>query len=211
MDFFARQGAAFKNDLNRSLGALLGIAQGMVCDSHLSDREIQFLDEWLTKNESIAMSWPGDVVYARVRAVLADGVVTEEERQHLSETLQQLVGGTLEHLAEPSHVSELVPVDSSDVAFLGSSFCLTGEFIFAPRKKCEEAIELRGGVVSKSVTKKLSYVVIGSLGSQEWKHGSFGTKVEQAVALKRGGAPLRIIHEDHWTNALSKCAVETRS
>ncbi len=35
--FFSRQGAAFRNELNRSVGALIGIAQGFLCDGHLND------------------------------------------------------------------------------------------------------------------------------------------------------------------------------
>ena len=97
--FFTRQAAAYRNDLKRSLGALLGITQGLLADRHLSDQEIQFLNDWLTANDVIATAWPGDVVYARVKAALADGVISEAERSHLADTLQRLLGGTLEELA----------------------------------------------------------------------------------------------------------------
>ena len=69
-NFFARQGAAEKNELKQSLGALLGIAQGLVCDGQLNDAEIKFLRDWLVKNDTIAHVWPGDVLNARVRAAL---------------------------------------------------------------------------------------------------------------------------------------------
>ena len=32
-------------------------------------------------------------------------------------------------------------------------FCLTGDFVYAPRSVCEREIEARGGVVGKGVTK----------------------------------------------------------
>jgi hypothetical protein len=50
---------------------------------------------------------------------------------------------------------------------------------------------------------RLRYLVIGSLGSSEWKHGSFGTKVEKAVKYKRTGLPILIINEKPWTNSLT--------
>lgn len=203
-NFFARQGAAFRNDLNRSVGALLGIAQGLICDGHLNDGEIHFLNEWLSENENIANTWPGDVLHARVRSVLADGRVSEAERSYLLETLQKLIGGTLEELGEATHVSELMFDVVDSVSFNGSTFCLTGDFVFAPRAVCAEAIECRGGSVSSSVTKKVKYVVVGGLGSSEWKHGSFGTKIEKAMELKRDGVPLLIVHEDPWANSLSQ-------
>lgn len=202
-NLFVRQSAAFKNDLNRSLGALIGIAQGLICDGHLNDQEILFLSQWLRENENIALTWPGDVIHGRVQTALEDGVVTEAERKHLMQTLQQLVGGTLEELAESTHVTNLVFDDVETVEFKDTRFCLTGEFVFAPRSSCAEAIERRGGIVSGAVTKKLHYVIVGGLASAEWKHGSFGTKLEQAMKLKREGAPLRIVHEDLWAASLS--------
>lgn len=202
-NFFVRQNVTFKNDLNRSLGALVGIAQGLVCDAHLNDSEITFLNSWLNENENISMAWPGDVVHARVKNVLADGVVSDDERKYLLETLQKLIGGTLEELQQTTHVSELMLDDVPSVNFAGHTFCLTGEFVFAPRSLCAEAIERRGGKVATAVSKKLNYLVVGGLGSPEWKHGSFGTKVEKAMALKRAGASLLVVHEDRWANSLS--------
>jgi NAD-dependent DNA ligase len=203
-NFFARQGAAFRNDLSRSIGALVGIAQGLICDSHLSDSEVQFLNDWLNKNENIANVWPGDVLHARIRSVLADGQITETERDYLLEILRKLVGGRLEELGEAAHVSELMFDVVDSVHFEGCTFCLTGDFVFAPRAVCAEAIHRRGGNVSSSVTKKVNYVVVGGLGSAEWKHGSFGTKIEKAMDLRREGVQLMIVHEDPWANALSQ-------
>lgn len=198
-----RRAVAAINDLRRSASALVGIAQGLLCDGELSDGEISFLRDWLEKNQAIAKTWPGDVIYARVRSVLEDGVVTEEERQYLIATLQQLVGGASEDLAEPEHVTELALDRSAPIKFQNSLFCLTGEFVFAPRKLCEQTITKRGGLVSNSVTKKVTYVVVGGLGSREWKHGSYGEKIEKAIAYKKKGLPIFIVHEDQWANALN--------
>lgn len=201
-NFFTRQAAAYRNDLQRSLGALLGITQGLLADRHLSDQEIQFLDDWLSSNDVISTTWPGDVVYTRVKAALADGVISEAERTHLADTLQKLLGGTLDDLAESKHVTSL-PIDEvPHIEFSGSLFCLTGDFVFGPRGACEASIEARGGVVSRSVTKKLRYLVIGGLGSAEWKHGSFGTKLEKAMNYKRDGVSILIVHEDQWASSL---------
>lgn len=202
-NFFTRQSAEFKNDLNRSLGALVGIAQGLICDAKLNDDEIQFLNRWLHENENISLTWPGDVIHERIRTALEDGVVTESEREHLMQTLQQLIGGTLDELAESTHVTSLAFDHVDTVQFQNARFCLTGDFVFAPRSVCAEAIERRGGHVTSSVSRKTHYVVVGGLGSPEWKHGSFGTKIEQAMKLKNEGATLLVIHEDRWATSLS--------
>lgn len=200
--FFTRQNAAYANEMKRSLGALVGIAQGVLCDRKLADEEVHFLNAWLTENEAIAAEWPGDVVHQRIQSALADGVLTEIERTHLVQTLQQLIGGALDELAASTHVTELAFDDVPRVEFSGARFCLTGEFVFAPREKCIAAIEQRGGTVSGGVTKKLRYLVVGGLGSQEWKHGSFGTKIEQAIRYRREGLPIFIVHEDRWASSL---------
>lgn len=201
-NLFERQGAAYKNDMKRSLAALLGIAQGVLCDGKLSDEEIRFLNDWLTANDAIAASWPGDIIHQRIGAVLEDGIVTEIERAHLVETLQQLVDGTLDDLSASTHVTQLAFDNIERVDFAGARFCLTGDFIFAPRSVCEAAIEQRGGIVSGNIVKKLRYLVVGGLGSPEWKHGSFGTKIEQAIQYKREGLPILIVHENDWTSSL---------
>lgn len=152
-NFFASQYAGYANDMKRSLGALVGIAQGLLCDGQLTDSEIRFLDAWLTENDAIANAWPGEVVHARVKAALADGVITEAEREHLLDTLTQLIGGSLDELAASTHVTGLALDSINRVDFESAWFCLTGDFVYAPREKCILAIEQRGGVVG-GVTKK---------------------------------------------------------
>lgn len=197
-NFFSRRGAAYTNQLNQSFASLVGIATGTLADRELRDSEIHFLKQWLEANSAIATTWPGDLIYARVSAVLADGVITESERLHLIETLQKLIGGTLDDLASATHVTELAFDDVEAIAFQGNLFCLTGDFVLAPRSDCEQEIESRGGIVKKAVSKKVDYLIVGGLGSPEWKHGSFGTKIEHAIQLKREGVPIALIHENTW-------------
>ena len=59
---FARQRMKYVNDFKRSASALIGIAQGLICDNHLTDHEINFLNNWLTQNDEIARRFPGDII-----------------------------------------------------------------------------------------------------------------------------------------------------
>lgn len=204
MNPYQRQATAFTNEMRRSCGALLGIIQGILSDQQLNDQEVTFLRDWLTNNEAISTAWPGDVVLAQVQQILADGIITPEERAHLAGVLQDLVGGKLDELAEATHVTSLALDQVDGIAFPEHRFCLTGDFVFGPRSTCEQAIALRGGIVQAGITKKLDYVVIGGLGSPEWKHGSFGTKIEKAIEYKRSGLPIVLVHEDAWAAALSQ-------
>jgi NAD-dependent DNA ligase len=202
INIYQRQAAAFRNEMRTSCAALVGIVQGLLADNDLNDQEIRFLKGWLDGAQDVALTWPGNVIHGQVQAALADGIVTAEERAHLIETLQQLLGGKLDEVAEARFVTEL-PIDRVEgIQLEGKLFCFTGDFVFGPRRICEEAIERRGGIVS-NVTKKLDYLVIGGLGSPEWKHGSFGTKIEKAMQHKQAGARIFLVHEDTWASALS--------
>jgi hypothetical protein len=175
------------NDVKRSFGALVEITQALVCDGYLDDREIHFLNEWLLENDDTCVGWPGNIIRQRVKAVLADGLITESERAYLIDTLRELIGGTAETVAAPNHVTELAFDDVSTCEFSGRPFCLTGDFVYGSWDRCEREIEQRGGIVAVSVTKALRYLVVGDRGSVEWKHGSFGIKVEKAQEYKREG------------------------
>lgn len=178
----------------------MGIAQGLIADQQLNDAEIRFLSAWLNDNEELSAVWPGDVLFGRVKEVLADGLITDAERVHLVATLEKICGGEMEETG--AAVNQLAFDESPTIAFPGSLFCVTGDFVFGPRDRVQGAIEQRGGVIAKSVTKKLDYLVVGLRGSEEWKHGSFGIKIEKAIEYKRSGQALVIVREDSWSKAL---------
>jgi len=205
-DFFARQWTGYLNETRRSLGLLVGIIQGILGDGELTEGEIRFLDAWLRDNDAISTSWPGDILHQKIRAVLEDGVITSAERLHLIETLQDLVGAPKADLAARSHVTELAYDDVPQIRFPGSTFCLTGDFLYGSRDSCAAAITKRGGLFVGRITMQLGYLVLGSLGSPEWKHGSFGTKIEKAMEYKQRGLPIKVIREQTWSAALGKGA-----
>ena len=199
---WTRQAAFYRNELAQCLTQLAGLATGLVADRELNDKEIRFLRQWLETHDTVIHQWPGDILKARIDAVLADGVVTEPERAHLLQTLDDLVGCRTETMDAAQHVSELAFDEVKHIAFAGHTFCLTGDFVYAPRAVCQDACEARGAVVQSGVSRNLHYLVVGSLGSPEWKYGSFGLKIEKAIELKRDGRPIRIVREDVWAAAL---------
>lgn len=201
---FGEAAARFQNLMYTSAATLVGMVQGVLSDGELQDSEIAFLRAWLLGNKVASQSWPGNVLHMRIEQCLEDGVITPDERQHLMTTLQQLVGGTLEDLAQLERVCELGVDDVEDVPFAGRSFCLTGEFAFGPRKICHAAIARRGGTVADGMSRKVQYLVVGGLGSPEWSGGSFGTKIETAMKLKAQGKEVFVVHEQVWADSLSR-------
>lgn len=76
--------------------------------------------------------------------------------------------------------------------FEGKSFCFTGVFKFGTRSECHHAV----------ITKKLDYLIIGSVGSEFWRHSSFGTNIMKAAQYKDDGSPIAIVAEAHWVGEL---------
>ena len=94
----------------------------------------------------------------------------------------------------------VVPLDdpAPSIVFEGRRFVFTGDFAFGDRAACEQAVIERGGEIAKNLSKRVAYVVIGEHGSDDWKHGNFGTKVAKAMQLRDDGAAVAIVTERHW-------------
>lgn len=188
--------------MGRSFESLLGIAAGIVADGEVNKQEIQFLSTWLSEHGELAMTWPGEVIFKRVQHILADGVITEEECLHMQKALTELIGGSFSDDGAIASGTIALPVDmDAAIRIPQATFCFTGQFIYGTRAACERAVSERGGNVG-AVSRKLNYLVIGSMSSRDWKNTSFGTKIEMAMNLKQNGADVVIVTESQWVAAL---------
>ena len=142
---YTRQAAAFRNEMRQTCAALVGIVQGILADGQLHDREIAFLDGWLEGAKNVSLIWPGSVIHAQVKQILADGVVTQQEREHLTSTLEALLGGALDSLAETPRVTALAFDEEATIEHSDRLFCFTGDFVFGQRSVCEAAVVRRWG------------------------------------------------------------------
>jgi NAD-dependent DNA ligase len=196
---FAIRAATDQRLLKRSCETLLGLCSGLLADGQLVDEEIRFLDTWLADNSDISSTWPGEVIFARIRDILSDDVITEEERDYLKTTLSDLLGGTLEETGATSGVATRLPVDDIEtIVITNNVFCFTGNFLYGTRKACERVIIERGGETSSSIKTSLDYLVIGTLVSRDWAHTSHGRKIEKAIDYKNKGRPIQIVSEEQW-------------
>jgi NAD-dependent DNA ligase len=182
---------------------LLGMVQGMLADGLLHDLEIKLLATWLDANAETVTHWPASVVAVRVRNALADGLISEDERQHLLQTLADLLANDFAQTGSASPEPTRLPVDDAvPVDVRDAGFCLTGEFAYGTRSACEKLTTKAGGVTVGNVSKKSKYVVIGSRVSPQWAHTSYGRKIERAIELQQEGHCVCIISEQRWLQAL---------
>lgn len=115
-----------------------------------------------------------DVFVTAARSLLleieADGAISSEERDHLSSFISIFDN----------------PISDAPVTTIeGKDFVLTGDFAIEGGKGIvEEMISAGGGAVKSTVSRKTSYVVVGTRGSSAWSFNGFGNKVKKALDLR---------------------------
>lgn len=193
---------------DRSINELIGLARGVMADGALTVPEVDQLVRWLDANQDACAYFPANVLAQRLERILADRIIDGDEIAELEDVLRELMGESNGHVIGRNMATTL-PLDTPPPAieFPGRTFCLTGKFAFGPRKVCEAAVVQRGARAIGSVTRAVDYLVIGTVGSRDWIHSSFGRKIEEAVALRDAGryaTGIRIVGEDHWADWLMR-------
>lgn len=180
------------------LHLLNGLCKGLISDREISDHEIRYLDWWLTQNGALKNNYPGRELYALVKEILSDGVITAEESASLHKALVDFTGCDLDSGIVDGLATRL-PIDSDFLPQVeGKVFCLTGVFMAGKRAIVEDRVKLAGGIIISNITKNLDFLVIGTLSSRDWKFTSHGRKIEKAINYRdEDGAKLKIIAEEN--------------
>lgn len=187
--------------ITRDIDQLLGICEFALQDGTIDQTEAFGILDWLKSHRLSLDSWPANVLYERLSQMLGDGVLDDDEQKDLLEIVMAI--------ARPRTSAGIIvpaglPINDPPPAiiFEEHSFCFTGVFDFGKRDDCQRAVIERGGEAAKAITRKLHYLVIGNIGSEVWKHSSFGLKIAKAVEYRDVGAPVAIVSEQHWTASL---------
>ncbi|GGH62259.1 hypothetical protein GCM10010975_26770 [Comamonas phosphati] len=204
MNEHAIAGAMGQRSLTKASQVLTGIVTGIVADGQLHDMEIQMLSGWLTAHQEVTQNWPGSAIAKLVQQVMADGVITEEERAHLVAELQAMVGNDFAETGSVSDEIIQLPFDDTTSRLaIGSRVCLTGTFVYGTRNACERLAIQAGLEPSSSVSKKVHALIVGTHISPDWVNTSYGTKIIRAMELREEGHAILIVRERDWLNSLS--------
>jgi len=174
---------------------LVGFLTGVASDGVLNDQEVDALSSWLDQNETVKNTWPASVIVNRLNNVLEDGIITEEERQDLLQTVNQVTGNAAEDDISYETSTEVWEDEIDSLEIAGKTFCLTGEFVSGDRETVDTLLRLRGAETSPNVNKNVDYLVIGTLASRDWLYTSHGRKIEKALLLKRENVNVTVITE----------------
>jgi len=187
---------------DRNIDELIGISRGLLADGNINEDEAKFLLQWIENhfNKKDLQEYPFNTIYDRLKKVLDDNILDEDEAIEIKELLQSFTGEKpiaeqIKSMSSSLPLSEPLP----DVKIIGEVFCLTGAFTIGTRGQCEKLIKELGGTTKKAPTLDTDYLVIGILGNEDWIHSSYGRKIEKAAELrdtKKTG--IKIITEEHF-------------
>lgn len=133
---------------------LIGILKGVSADRRINEREAESLRDWVPEHEEMFPNKEFAHIRKELDAVSEDGVVNSDEEEKLLMLFRRIVN----------------PVGAcrDDICYEGKKFVLTGNFTCGSKAKVEAVIVGRGGKISKTVSGKVSYVVVGAEGSESY-------------------------------------------
>jgi hypothetical protein len=197
----------FYGQTTSDLQRLQGVLGGISSDGHVSVDELRQLREWLDTHEHLRSCWPYDEVSSLVSGVLADGVIDPPEHELLRaffSEFTQVPGQSVEPEEIGSSFKTVGGICAAcpEVEFAGMKFCFTGESRQYTREQFVETVRRLGGTVVSGVSGKVDYLVVGADGNPCWAYACYGRKIEQAMALRRSGARLVLVHEADFRDAV---------
>lgn len=183
---------------SRNMDELIGLSRGMLADGKIVQEEAEFLQRWLHQARDMGDDPIYRILTSRLELMLADNHLDQDEAAELLEMLQALTGDT----GKPSTYRKPTNLPLNDpfpeIDFHDRGFAFTGVMAFGPRKECQALVTERGGISLPGPSKKLNYLVIGTIANEHWAHSSYGRKIEKAIEIREKGHPLAIINEDHF-------------
>lgn len=176
------QSSNMYNETTLNLQILQGILEGIACDKKIVIEEIENLKIWLIKNDYLSGVYPYDKVLLIVNKVLEDGILTENEKEDLALSFNEILN----------------PICSNNksIKLNGKTFCLTGDFKNGTKSEIKQKLENLGAIEKSGVSTKLDYLFVGGLGSDAWKYGNIGGKIAKAQELQEKGSLIQIITEE---------------
>lgn len=193
-----------KRIITRDIDQLLAVCEFALQDGIVDQEEAESILDWLNNHTTCLDTWPASVFYDRLRECLQDGRLDSDEQKELLDLVMSISRPPTSSGNKPA----TLPIDNPKpiIKFENKFFCFTGVFDFGSREECILATEALGGLKSNGITKKLNYLVIGNVGSEFWKHTSFGAKIIKAIDYKENGTNIHIVSEDHWHQSLRDIA-----
>lgn len=191
---------------------LSGLLAGVGADRNVTERELAGIRAWLDAAQYLKGSWPYDETDAVLTRVLADGRIDEDEHRFLVAFTRSFLDGPARPGADTGLGADFLRYGACAVnpaiTFAGKRFCVTGTGPPAARSRVARAVADLGGVPVLHVGRDLDYLVVAAERDVAWAFSCFGRKVEEAIALRKEGLHVTIVHEDDFWKAAAAQGVQ---
>jgi len=185
--------------LAKTADELYGVLRGIMAGGAADAQDIRFLTDYL-KRHPCGARWPYSDILIEIAQFESWHEPSATDCAKITNVLKSILGhGDVGNgFGRPGPTT--LPLDDppTGIVFQDAAFCITGKFSFGERRHVEEAISARGGCLHDHVTPTTAFLVVGSFTSTGWRHLSFGSKIEEAVAQRAAGSGIKIIAEVHW-------------
>ena len=172
------------SDETLEMKKLQGVLNTILRDDYISDEEISKLKIWINEHDTLRGNFQFDNIKNIVDDIINDGQRIEYKIEELVKAADEIVNPLTRIL---SH-DEIQNVQDKHI-------CLTGDFDHGDRDTIFELIERAGGIIDNNTKKTTDYVVVGAKGSDSWKMGNYGSKIQKAIEFNNKGAVIKIVEE----------------
>lgn len=181
----------------RAIQELHGISAALIYDGEVTDEEIGLITKWLRKHDEVHADWPVSRLIAMLHEILKDEVITPAERKELFAFLSGISA------SPETPTADSIFNENAKIEISGKNFLFTGKLEFGKRSKAEAAVYDRGGFCYERFTPVLDYLVVGSLGQEQWKYSRYGAKIEACMnASTAGKTNCTIVREAAFVRAI---------
>ena len=203
----------YYDDITNEMQQLQGMLHGILADDHISLIEATELQKWVDEHNHMKGTYPYDELESLLMAVLADGVIDEDEQDTLQAFFEDFIQYSLAKRVSKEAKRTSVGIIKKktlpsicatcpDIEFDAKSFTFTGSSMTAKRADLAKHVQELGGAFKPSISQKTDFLIVGAGGNPCWAFSCYGRKVEKAVELRKEGHAITIVHESDFWDAI---------
>lgn len=177
----------------------LGLLKGALSDRTAQDQEITDIYEFLSQQPQLGAQ--EEEMRDLLERVLADGVVTDEERAHAQKAMEKMCGHTFHQDGSTDSVPRVL--DSSLIGleydYTNLTFVVTGEPKTRSKKDVQNELKALGIQVKEHVSSLVDVLVVGN--SDHYRTVNAGNKQRKAEKLRKEGHRIKVVDVealDEW-------------
>jgi NAD-dependent DNA ligase len=188
----------YYNSDTSSIQQLYGILDGIISDGIINELEYNYLLSWLMSNQELEGKYPYDTICNILANSIVNKYLQPDELNNLKEFCKSFKVNKSQ-IDSNNSVTEFLKTNIFDdiidnIVFEGSKMCITGADTNYKRSDIIGMLKESGAICTNTVTTQTDYLIVCDKRSHAWTYSMYGRKIEQAIALRKKSAKIRILH-----------------